>query len=104
MKYVVNVYGRTIQTENSVIFTDAETLSSRLQENLQNKFPADDFHSTFIDMDSGDNLTDYDQNLIEQIENGDLAAPLVTVNDEIAVHGDIDAETVAKWLERKMHT
>lgn len=101
MKYVVNVYGRTTPAENSVTMTDAETLCTRLKEDFLNKFPANDFHLTLIDMDASDNLSDHDENLIEQIDNGDLSSPLVTVNDQIAAHGDIDADTVMKWLKRK---
>lgn len=101
MKYVVNVYGRTNTTENSIITTGSEDFCNRLRTALKNKFPEDDFHVTFIDMDASDNLTDHDENLIEQIDNGDLSSPLVTVNDEIAAHGDIDADTVMKWLKRK---
>lgn len=101
MKYVVNVYGRKVPSGKSIIPGNSEALHNRLQPALQNKFPEDDFYSTLLDMDSVDNLTDYDENLIEQIDNGDLSAPLVTINDEIAAHGDIDVETVVKWLEQK---
>lgn len=101
MKYVVNVYGRKGPSEDSIIMSDTEALHNRLHPALQKKFPEDDFYSTFIDMDSGENLTDYDENLIEQIDNGDLSAPLVTINDEIAVHGKIDVDNVIKWLELK---
>lgn len=101
MKYVVNVYGHNISPENSVTITDSENFCNRLQRTLKNKFPDEEFYSTFINMDAVDNLTDYDENLIEQIENGDLSVPLVAVNDEIASHGHTDVETVVKWLVRK---
>lgn len=101
MKYVVNVYGRKVPPAGDVNIPDHVTLCKRLQHALQNKYPEDDFHCFHIDIDSCDNLTDHDENLIEQIGNDDLSYPLITVNDEIAGHGDVKTENVIKWLERK---
>ena len=100
MKYVVNVYGCKIPTGESAIRVDTEALHDRLQQALQNKFPEDDFYYTLIDVDSGDNLTDHDENLIEQLKNDDLSSPLVTINDEIVAHGDLKMESIIRWLEQ----
>lgn len=101
MKFVVNVYGREVPPAGDVNMLDYRTVCRQLQHALQNKFPEDDFHYNLIDMDAHDNLTDHDENLIEQIDNDDLSYPLVTINDEIAGHGGVKAENVVKWLEQK---
>lgn len=100
MKYVVNVYGRQVPPVNDVNMPDAADICERLQHALQNKFPEDDFYYNHIDLDAGDNLTDHDENLIEQIEDGNLSHPLVTINDEIVGQGDVKADYVVRWLEQ----
>lgn len=101
MKYVVNVYGRKVPSAGGPGTPDYRTVCKQLQHALQNKFPEDDFYCNPIDMDAEDNLTDHDENLIEQIENDDLSSPLVTINDEISAHGDVEVEKIIVWLEQK---
>lgn len=101
MKFVVNVYGREVAPAGDVNMPDHRAVCKQLQHTLQNKFPEDDFYCNHIDMDAVDNLTDHDENLIEQIDNDDLSYPLVTINDEIVDHGDVKTENVVMCLEQK---
>ncbi|WP_462420067.1 DUF1462 family protein [Salinicoccus sp. Marseille-QA3877] len=101
MKYVVNVYGRKVPSAGDPVMPDYRAVCKQLQHTFQNKFPEDDFYCNHIDMDTVDNLTDHDENLIEQIDNDDLSSPLITINDEIVSHGDIKVEYILRWLEKK---
>lgn len=101
MKYVVNVYGSGMPSASGVNTPDYRAVCNQLLSALQNRFTDDDFYCNHINIESCDNLTDHDENLIEQIDNGDLSSPLITINDEIAAHGDVKVENILRWLEQK---
>ena len=52
-------------------------------------------------MDNDTNLSDYDQELIEQVNNDELFYPLVTINDEIVQDGYVQLKPIIKWFETK---
>ncbi|CAM4251927.1 DUF1462 family protein [Lacicoccus alkaliphilus] len=99
MKFVINVYDHDT---SGVDPTDAGDMCRRLQKSLNSRFPNDAFHFNHIDAACSENLTDHDDNLIEQLDQGDLHFPLITVNDEIAADGTLDPERVVIWLEQRM--
>lgn len=93
MKFVINVYGRR------------EDEKSTLYEALRTHLPGirlhDDLFFNFIDIRQTENLTDHDENLMEQLDEGDLGIPAVTVNDEIVSDGTMDPATVIRWFEAR---
>lgn len=99
MKFVINIYDRN---GSGVDRTDIEDMYRRLQTTLIGRFPDDAFHFNHIDTDCPDNLTDHDDNLIEQLDQGDLHYPLITVNDEIAADGILEPDRVVRWIEQRI--
>lgn len=104
MKFAVNVYGRDIICESC---TDA--LSSRetydwLSRVLPEKYINDNFYVSYIDIDKDLNLSDFDEHIIEQIDDDELFYPLVVINDEIIQHGNVQIEPITKWIDLKLET
>ncbi|MCD2138642.1 DUF1462 family protein [Salinicoccus halitifaciens] len=93
MKFVINVYGRQEDGKSG--------LYGALRASLPGIRPHDDLFFNFIDIRQTDNLTDHDENLIEQLDEGDLVCPLVTINDEIASDGTTDPDTIIRWFEAR---
>jgi disulfide oxidoreductase YuzD len=99
MKFVINVYDRA---GSGVDRTDLEDMYRRLQTTLIRRFPDAVFHINHIDTANPENLTDHDENLMEQLDQGDLHYPLITVNDEITADGTLDPDPVVRWVEQRM--
>lgn len=94
MKFVINVYGCR---ENDT--SRAPGFYRTLQESIRDIRPDDDLHFSFIDIHRTENLTDHDENLMEQIDEGDLVCPVVTINDEIVSDGATDPAPVISRLK-----
>lgn len=96
MKFVINIYGSRKGGNES----ETDRLCDRLKKSLRDSCPDDDLFFNFIDTDSTENRTDHDDNLMEQIDDGALGCPLITINDEIVADGIMSPETVVKWFEQ----
>lgn len=96
MKFVINVYGSPKDGDGP----GTGTLYDRLQKSLEDRCPGDDLYFSFIDINGAVNLTDHDDNLMEQIDEGTLGCPLITVNDEIIADGVMSPGPVVRWFEQ----
>lgn len=101
MKYVVNVYGRDIVCASCVNAPGSVETYEWLQAILKRKYPELQLNFSYIDIDHAQNLTDFDESLIEQINNDELFYPLVTINDEILQDGHVQLKPIRKWLDKK---
>lgn len=101
MKYVVNVYGREIACASCVNAPGSTETYEWLQAILNRKYPDADFNFNFIHLDNSENLTDFDESVIEQINEDELFYPLVSINDEVLQDGHIKIKPIQKWIEDK---
>ena len=92
MKFVINVYGRAPHEPG---------FYRTLQASIRDIRPDDELRFSFIDIRQTENLTDHDENLMEQIDEGDLGCPVITINDEIISDGAADPASVIRWLEAR---
>jgi disulfide oxidoreductase YuzD len=101
MKYVVNIYGREKACPSCVNAPGSIETYEWLQAILKRKYPDAQFNFSYIDLDHNDNLTDFDESIIEQINNDELFYPLVAINDEILQDGYVQIKPIQKWLNYK---
>lgn len=101
MSYSVNVYGRDVICASCVNAPSSKDTHDWLDALFQKKFPNEEIKVNYIDMDNDTNLSDYDQELIEQVNNDELFYPLVTINDEIVQDGYVQLKPIIKWFETK---
>ncbi|WP_020007830.1 YuzD family protein [Salinicoccus albus] len=101
MKYVVNVYGRDVLCASCVNAPGSKETYEWLQAILDRKYPERDINYNYIDMDREENLTDYDQDIIERIDDDELFYPLVAINDEIVQDGHVQLKPIKRWFEEK---
>ena len=101
MSYTVNVYGRDVICASCLEAPGSKDTHDWLDALFQKKFPNEEIKVNYIDMDNDTNLSDYDQELIEQVNNDELFYPLVTINDEIVQDGYVQLKPIIKWFETK---
>lgn len=100
MKYVINVYGRDVVCASCVNAPGSKDTYEWLEAVLSRKYPDRDLNFNYIDIDRADNLSDFDESLIERINDDELFYPLVTVNDEVVQDGHVQLKPVQKSIEK----
>ncbi|PTI97462.1 disulfide oxidoreductase, partial [Staphylococcus simulans] len=79
-KVSVVVYGADVVCASCVNAPTSQDTYDWLKALLERKYPDINFEYTYIDFEKDtENLTDHDQQFIEQIENDELFYPLVTM-------------------------
>lgn len=101
MKFVINVYGRDVFCESRTDAPTAKETYKWLSELLLKKYMNDNIFVNYIDIDKYLNLSDFDEHIIEQIDDGELLFPLVVINDEIIQHGNVRIKQVIEWIDSK---
>ncbi|KAA1042542.1 DUF1462 family protein [Macrococcus equipercicus] len=96
----VNVYGADAVCASCVNAPTSKDIYDWIQPNLKRKFEQLSFTFNYIDIADGEGLSDYDQSLLEQIENDELFYPLVTMNDDIVADGYIQLPQLTKYIDR----
>lgn len=100
MKYVVNVYGRETVCASCVNAPGSQETYEWLEALLTRKYPDRTFNFNYIDLDRTENLSDFDESIIEQINEDELFYPLVAINDEVLQDGYVQIKPIQKWLDR----
>ncbi|QYA43125.1 YuzD family protein [Macrococcoides bohemicum] len=95
----VIIYGADVVCASCVNAPTSKDIYDWVQPNLDRKFPDLQFNYNYIDINKSENLTDYDENIIEQINNDELFYPLITMDDEIVADGYIQLPQVTKFVE-----
>ncbi|MFC6118872.1 YuzD family protein [Macrococcoides bohemicum] len=95
----VIIYGADVVCASCVNAPTSKDIYDWIQPNLERKFPDLKFNYHYIDINKSENLTDHDENIIEQINNDELFYPLITMNDEIVADGYIQLPQVTKFVE-----
>ncbi|MCE4955786.1 YuzD family protein [Macrococcoides caseolyticum] len=95
----VIIYGADVVCASCVNAPTSKDIYDWIQPNLKRKFPDLQFNFSYIDINTSENLTDHDENIIEQINNDELFYPLITMDDEIVADGYIQLPQVTKFVE-----
>lgn len=95
----VNVYGANVVCASCVNAPTSKDIFDWIQPNLERKYPDISFTYNYIDIFDKGNHTDYDESIVERIEDDELFYPLITMNDEIVVDGYIQLPQVTKYVE-----
>ncbi|GAB3064820.1 YuzD family protein [Salinicoccus sesuvii] len=101
MKYVINVYGRDVVCASCVNAPGSKDTYEWLEAVLARKYPTEDLNFNYIDIDRTDNLSDFDESIIERINEDELFYPLVTINDEIAQDGHVQLKPIQRMIEKQ---
>lgn len=101
MKFVVNVYGSDVFYESHTDTPAPKEMYNWLSGLLLSKYVNDNIFVNYINIDKYPNLSDFDEHIIEQIDDGELFCPLVAINDEIIQHGNLRIEQVIEWIDSK---
>lgn len=97
----VIIYGADVVCASCVNAPTSKDIYDWIQPNLKRKFPGLTFNFSYIDINNSSNLTDHDENIIEQINNDELFYPLIAMDDEIVADGYIQLPQVTKFVEKK---
>lgn len=98
-KVSVIVYGAETVCASCVNAPSARNTFDWLQTLLPKKYPELDFVFTYIDIQHDvDNLTDHDEQFIEQIHNDELFYPLITMNDAYVADGYIQLKPLKRYM------
>ncbi|TDM27068.1 DUF1462 family protein [Macrococcoides caseolyticum] len=97
----VIIYGADVVCASCVNAPTSKDIYDWIQPNLKRKFPGLTFNFSYIDINNSSNLTDHDENIIEQINNDELFYPLITMDDEIVADGYIQLPQVTKFVEQR---
>ena len=100
-KVSVVVYGADVVCASCVNAPTSKNTYEWLKPLLERKYPYIHFEYTYIDFQKEtENLSDHDQQYIEQIENDELFYPLITMNDEYVADGYIQSKKVTHFIEQ----
>lgn len=95
----VNVYGADIVCASCVNAPTSKDIYDWIQPNLKRKYENLNFVYHYIDINDKEGHSDYDQSIVERIEDDELFYPLVTMNDEIVADGYIQLPQLTRFVE-----
>ena len=100
-KVSVVVYGADVVCASCVNAPTSKNTYEWLKPLLERKYPNIHFEYTYIDFQKEtENLSDHDQQYIEQIENDELFYPLITMNDVYVADGYIQSKKVTHFIDQ----
>ncbi|UXU54484.1 YuzD family protein [Staphylococcus agnetis] len=99
-KVSVVVYGADVLCASCVNAPSSQNTYEWLQSILARKYPNIQFEYTYIDIEKDtENLSDHDQQFIEQIQEDELFYPLVTMNDEYVTDGYVQLKPITRFID-----
>lgn len=99
-KVSVVVYGADVICASCVNAPSSRNTYEWLQSILERKYPDIQFEYTYIDLEKDtENLSDHDQQYIEQINEDELFYPLVTMNDEYVTDGYVQLKPITRFID-----
>ncbi|KFE41423.1 YuzD family protein [Staphylococcus agnetis] len=99
-KVSVVVYGADVICASCVNAPSSQNTYEWLQSILARKYPNIQFEYTYIDIEKDtENLSDHDLQFIEQIQEGELFYPLVTMNDEYVTDGYVQLKPITRFID-----
>lgn len=99
-KVSVVVYGADVICASCVNAPSSRNTYEWLQSILERKYPDIQFEYTYIDIEKDtENLSDHDQQYIEQINKDELFYPLVTMNDEYVTDGYVQLKPITRFID-----
>lgn len=99
-KVSVVVYGADVNCASCVNAPSSRNTYEWLQSILERKYPDIQFEYTYIDIEKDtENLSDHDQQYIEQINEDELFYPLVTMNDEYVTDGYVQLKPITRFID-----
>ncbi|QDW99253.1 YuzD family protein [Staphylococcus agnetis] len=99
-KVSVVVYGADVICASCVNAPSSQNTYEWLQSILARKYPNIQFEYTYIDIEKDtENLSDHDQQFIEQIQEDELFYPLVTMNDEYVTDGYVQLKLITRFID-----
>lgn len=99
-KVSVVVYGADVVCASCVNAPTSKDTFDWLQALLKRKYPDINFEYTYIDFQKDtENLSDHDQQYIEQLENDELFYPLVTMDDMLVADGFIQSKQITRFVD-----
>ena len=102
-KVSVVVYGADVICASCVNAPSSRNTYEWLQSILERKYPDIQFEYTYIDIEKDtENLSDHDQQFIEQINEDELFYPLVTMNDEYVTDGYVQLKPITRFIDERI--
>jgi len=99
-KVSVVVYGADVVCASCVNAPTSKDTFDWLQALLKRKYSDINFEYTYIDFQKDtENLSDHDQQYIEQLENDELFYPLVTMDDMLVADGFIQSKQITRFVD-----
>lgn len=99
-KVSVVVYGADVVCASCVNAPTFKDTFDWLQALLKRKYSDINFEYTYIDFQKDtENLSDHDQQYIEQLENDELFYPLVTMDDMLVADGFIQSKQITRFVD-----
>ncbi|NJH86711.1 YuzD family protein [Staphylococcus agnetis] len=99
-KVSVVVYGADVICASCVNAPSSQNTYEWLQSILARKYPNIQFEYTYIDIEKDtENLSDHDQQFIEQIQEDELFYPLVSMNDEYVTDGYVQLKPITRFID-----
>lgn len=99
-KVSVVVYGADVVCASCVNAPTSKDIYDWLQALLKRKYPEITFEYTYIDFQKEtENLSDHDQQFIEQLENDELFYPLITMDDMYVADGYIQSKQITRFVD-----
>lgn len=99
-KVSVVVYGADVICASCVNAPSSRNTYEWLQSILERKYPDIQFEYTYVDIEKDtENLSDHDQQYIEQINEDELFYPLVTMNDEYVTDGYVQLKPITRFID-----
>lgn len=99
-KVNVVVYGADVICASCVNAPSSRNTYEWLQSILERKYPDIQFEYTYVDIEKDtENLSDHDQQYIEQINEDELFYPLVTMNDEYVTDGYVQLKPITRFID-----
>jgi len=94
------VYGADVVCASCVNAPTSKDTFDWLQALLKRKYSDINFEYTYIDFQKDtENLSDHDQQYIEQLENDELFYPLVTMDDMLVADGFIQSKQITRFVD-----
>lgn len=99
-KVSVVVYGADVICASCVNAPSSRNTYEWLQSILERKYPDIQFEYAYVDIEKDtENLSDHDQQYIEQINEDELFYPLVTMNDEYVTDGYVQLKPITRFID-----
>ena len=99
-KVSVVVYGADVICASCVNAPSSRNTYEWLQSILERKYPDIQFEYTYIDIEKDtENLSDHDQQYIEQINEDELFYPLVTMKEEYVTDGYVQLKPITRFID-----